>query len=255
MRSSPGSVVEERLAALIDEWCADHLDAVELEDGGPVLDGAAALGVVPHRDLPPEACLEGVTDEVALAWAALVPGVDLVRAVSDLWREIRRDVEAACRPVVDDADGPVADSGPPLIDSPLGLISDAELLEAVAACERQLSALTAQRDALAGVFARRRQAEAEQDVADARAATAADGKGRPWATRVRSTGPSELAARLGIGSAAADALVERGLAAVGAQREVAAAMAAGSAAGRGGDVAARGVDRCARHRLPGGVGA
>ncbi|PWJ46846.1 hypothetical protein SAMN06264364_1451, partial [Quadrisphaera granulorum] len=107
------------------------------------------------------------------------------------------------------------------------VVSDAELVEAVAACERQLAALAARRDQLAGVFAARRRAEAEQDVADARAATARDGKGRPWATQVRSTAASELCARLGIGSAAADALVERGLAALGAHREVAAAMAAG----------------------------
>jgi len=37
-----------------------------------------------------EAYLEGVTDEVAPVWAALVPGVDLVRAVNALWREVRR---------------------------------------------------------------------------------------------------------------------------------------------------------------------
>ena len=235
MCSNPSSVVEERLDRVLDEWCAEHLDEVELADGGPVLDGAAALGVVPRRELPPEACLEGITDEVALAWAALVPGAGLLRAVEHLWWKVRRDVDGACQPVPDDLEGDRDDEGEPRSDAAgdrpgpvAGPISDAELVEAVAACERQISALTAQRDGLAGVFAARRQAEAEQDVADARAATAADGKGRPWATRARSTGPSELAARLGIGSGAADALVERGLAAIGAQREVAAAMAAGA---------------------------
>ncbi|TXR55481.1 hypothetical protein [Quadrisphaera setariae] len=249
------------------------------------------------RALLPEACLLGVRDAVALEWAALTPGAELVAAVEELWGDLAADLDAACRSTdaavagaapdpstpgdpahdggdpaagpdaehasgaaapldLDDAsdqsasaakpdqpsvhpgesdDRSLRDDADPSDDAvqPAGVpawgaTSDAELVEAVAACERQIAALAARRDQIAGVFASRRAAEADADVADARAATARDGKGRPWAIRPRSTAPSELCARLGIGSVAADALVERGLAAVGAQRDVAAAMAAGA---------------------------
>jgi len=224
MRSTPGSALEERLAAHLVGWSVSHpvlSGQLELDDAGPVLDGVAALGVVPPPPLPPEACLEGVTDAEALAWADLAPGPGLVRAVEGLWNEVADDIIRACRPVPEEPDAD--DAGPAGVPVP-----DAVLLEAVAACDRQLAALTARRDALAGVLASRRQAEAEQDVADARAATAADGVGRPWAARARSTAPSELAARLGIADSAASGIVERGLAAIGAQRDVAEAMAAGA---------------------------
>ncbi|TNM64524.1 hypothetical protein FHN55_13430 [Streptomyces sp. NP160] len=256
MGSGSVSLLEERLAARLWWRAAAHPEAYELDPDLGVVDphqpptaaavvedddeeGRAAeappAGLSEPSKLLPEACLVGVRDQVALEWAARTPGVELVAAVEELWAHLAVDLQAACRstdtavlkaggdPGAAESSGDSSGAG-----SACAGVCDAELVEAVAACERQMAALAARRDQLAGVFASRRQAEAEADVAEARAATARDGKGRPWATRVRSTAPSELCARLGIGSLAAEALVERGLAAVGAHRDVAAAMAAGA---------------------------
>ncbi|MGQ7296126.1 hypothetical protein, partial [Quadrisphaera sp. KR29] len=263
MSSTSVSLLEERLAARLWWQAADvHPAEYELDPEVRLLDGpfedddegarppdGPADGSAEGRPaLPPEACLVGVRDQAALAWAALRPGVELVRAVEGLWADLAADLEASCRSTDVAAALEGADDGPAAQGSnrsegsegaespqlghdsrpPGSAVSDAELVEAVAACERQISALAAHRDLLAGVFATRRQSEAEADLAQARAASAADGKGRPWATRVRSTAPTELCARLGIGSSAGEAMVERGLAAVGCHRDVAAAMAAGA---------------------------
>ncbi|MGQ7351859.1 hypothetical protein ACUN7V_14470, partial [Quadrisphaera oryzae] len=219
MGQGPVSRLEERIAAHLWWRSVAHPDGYELASDTQVLhleeddDDERSAAAAPA--LLPEACLVGVREEVALLWAARVPGVGLVAAVEELWADLAADLPAAC-------------CSTDTTDSACPGVSDAELVEAVAACERQLAALAARRDQLAGVFASRRQAEAEADVADARAASARDGTGRPWAMRVRSTAPSELCARLGIGSVASEALVERGLAAVGAHRDVASAMAAGA---------------------------
>ncbi|TNM69663.1 hypothetical protein FHN55_02635 [Streptomyces sp. NP160] len=188
MASTSVSLLEARVAASLWWRVAAHPDGYELDpqlhvlgleqqdedddEGASPADAAepvTALADVQEEGpagpvLLPEACLVGVRDQVALEWAARTPGVGLVTAVEELWADLATDLESACCPTDTAA-----------ADSTCTGVSDAELVEAVAACERQIAALAARRDQLAGVFASRRQAEAEADVAEARAASARDG--------------------------------------------------------------------------------
>ncbi len=200
--------------------------------GEPAADGASAAQ--PDRPARPEPvgdpgdaaapdpqlldpCLQGVADEAALVWAATPPGPEAVARLTQLCAGLLADLTTACSPVEPGADG--GDRHP---------LTAAVLFEAVAAAERCLAHVTAQRDVALGVLARRRQAEADADAAAARAATARDGVGRPRAKVARSTAPTEVAARLSISTNAAAGLLDRGSAALEAHRDVGAAMATGA---------------------------